>query len=168
VVTDGPAERVGNRHVRRSPSTRAGGRRRTDLADLPLRLPARRALPDSGRTIWPASPTAGIRWRRSSRTARATSPAPTAPSTSTAPRRSCRVSRSAGGGSPPRSPTPRRGSPAVRSRSAAGATPRRRSEDERPRRHRPRRLTTTDGSPVANQSILINGTLRQTGATAQP
>jgi hypothetical protein len=30
------------------------------------------------------------------------------------------------------------------------------------------RLTTTDGSPVANQSIVINGTLRQTGATAQP
>jgi hypothetical protein len=30
------------------------------------------------------------------------------------------------------------------------------------------RLTTTDGSPVANQSIVITGTLRQTGATAQP
>jgi hypothetical protein len=30
------------------------------------------------------------------------------------------------------------------------------------------RLTTTDGSPVANQSIVISGTLRQTGATAQP
>ncbi len=30
------------------------------------------------------------------------------------------------------------------------------------------RLTTTDGSPVANQSIVVTGTLRQTGATAQP
>ncbi len=30
------------------------------------------------------------------------------------------------------------------------------------------RLTSTDGSPIANQAIVINGTLRQTGATAQP
>ncbi len=30
------------------------------------------------------------------------------------------------------------------------------------------RLTSTDGSPIANQAIVFNGTLRQTGATAQP